>query len=87
MEPATFDIYVGTYQLNPAMTLDVRRDGENFLVQLTGQQAFNIYPEAPDRFFLTVADAQITFVRDETGAVSSLILHQNGADMPARRVK
>lgn len=87
LEPAAFDIYVGTYELNPAMVLDVRRDGENFLVQLTGQQAFSIYPEAPDRFFLTVVDAQISFVRDESGAVSSLVLHQNGANMPARKVK
>jgi hypothetical protein len=37
-------------------------------------------------FFLTVVDAQITFVRDSTGVVTGLVLHQNGRDVPGRRV-
>ena len=31
-------------------------------------------------------DAQVTFVKDSTGQVNQLILHQNGANIPGRRV-
>lgn len=87
LEPAAFDAYVGTYQLSPAMAIEVSRGGERFLIQVTGQPAVDIYPEAADKFFLTVVDAQISFVRAEDGSVASLILHQNGANMPAKKVK
>jgi hypothetical protein len=33
-----------------------------------------------------VADAQISFVRDSTGKVVSLVLHQGGRNLPASRM-
>jgi len=38
-------------------------------------------------FFYKVVDAQITFETDSSGRATSLTLHQNGADMPAKRVQ
>jgi hypothetical protein len=40
-----------------------------------------VYAQAPKEFFYKVVDAQITFT--ETG----LVLHQNGRDMPAKRMQ
>jgi len=34
-----------------------------------------------------VVDAQITFETDSTGRATSLTLHQNGADTPAKRIQ
>ena len=45
-----------------------------------------IFAESETGFFLKVVDAQITFVRDSTGAVTGLVLHQNGRDTPGRRL-
>jgi CubicO group peptidase (beta-lactamase class C family) len=81
----SLDAYVGTYQLAPAFAISVRRDGAGLVAQATGQSATPIYPSARDEFFLKVVDAQISFVRDATGRVASLILHQNGRDVPAPR--
>jgi hypothetical protein len=38
-------------------------------------------------FFLRAADAQISFVRDSSGAVSGLVLHQGGQDLPAKKLE
>ena len=79
----SLDAYVGTYQLAPTFALTVPREGAGLVAQATGQGANAIYPSARDEFFYKVVDAQISFVRDSTGKVASLILHQAGRNMPA----
>ena len=39
------------------------------------------------KFFYQVVDAQITFVADDQKHVTTLILHQNGQDQEAKRIK
>ncbi len=49
----------------------------------TGQQNIPIFPESETEFFYKVVDPQITFMVDDSGAVTQFIVHPNGADMPA----
>lgn len=86
MEPATFDRFVGRYQLAPQAMFTISRQGGRFLAQLTGQPAFEIYPESPTTFFLKVVDAQLTFEIDPQGRAVALVLHQAGRDQRAPRV-
>jgi CubicO group peptidase (beta-lactamase class C family) len=81
----SLDSYVGAYQLAPQFALSIRREGAGLVAQATGQSAAPIYPSARDEFFLKVVDAQLSFVRDSTGKVASLVLHQGGRDQPAPR--
>ena len=55
------------------------------VAQATGQGAAPIVASARDEFFYRVVDAQISFVRDSTGKVVSLVLHQGGRDLAAPR--
>ena len=86
LSPAAMDALVGRYQLSPAVTVTVTRDGARLLAQLTGQAAFEIFPETPTTFFWKVVDAQATFQLGPGGQATSLTLHQNGRDLPAPRV-
>jgi hypothetical protein len=63
------------------------REGDQLFAQATGQSKFQIYPEGEQQVFYKVVDAQITFETDSSGLASGLILRQNGADMPAKRVQ
>ena len=81
----SLDAYTGTYQLAPTFAITIRREGDGLVAQATGQGANAIYPSARDEFFLKVVDAQISFVRDSTGKVTSLVLHQGGRNLPAPR--
>ena len=86
IDPKVFDGYVGTYQLAPDFVLAVRRDGDHFITQATGQGQVEIFPETDHDFFAKVVDAQITFVTDSQGHATELILHQGG-DHHAPRVE
>jgi hypothetical protein len=66
-------------------TFFVTREDQQLLVRLSGQIALPVFASAPDAFFYKAVDAQITFVRDSSGRITGLVLHQNGADYPAQR--
>lgn len=55
--------------------------------QATGQVEAELYPSSPTEFFLKVVDAQVTFVKNEQGQVTQLVLHQNGRNMPAKKIR
>jgi CubicO group peptidase (beta-lactamase class C family) len=85
LNPKVFDGYVGRYQLAPDFILSFMRDGDHFFTQGTGQPKVEIFPESDHDFFLTVVDAQVTFVTDSQGHATELILHQGG-DQHAKRI-
>lgn len=87
VDPKVFDGYAGRYQLAPNFILTVTREGSQLFVQATGQPRFEVFPESDRDYFLTVVDAQVTFQTDANGRATGLVLHQNGADMPAARIE
>ena len=87
VDPKIFDGYVGQYQLAPNFILTVTREGDQLFTQATGQSKVQVFPESQRDFFLKVVDAQITFETDASGRATSLTLHQNGANVPAKRIE
>jgi D-alanyl-D-alanine carboxypeptidase len=83
VDPKVYDAYVGQYPLAPTFILTITREGDRLMTQATGQPKFEIFPESETTFFLKVVDAQITFVKDDRGTVTHLILHQGGKDQKA----
>jgi len=82
-----YDAYAGRYELAPNVFFTIRRDGDRLMAQLTGQHAMEIFPESETEFFYKAVDAQLTFVKNEKGEVTALILHQNGQHPAAVKAK
>lgn len=82
-----YDRYVGKYELAPEIFFTVTRKKNQLFAQLTGQDSFEIFPESPTKFFYRVVDAQLTFLTNNTREVTSLVLHQNGLDQEAEKIK
>jgi len=87
LDPKVFDAYVGEYQLAPGFVFTISREGERYFSAVSGQGRFEIFAETETVFFLKVADAQITFAKDDKGQVTHLVLHQNGVDQRAKKTK
>jgi len=85
LDDATLDGYVGTYVASPAFAFTVTRVADQLMIQATGQQAIPVFASAKDEFFCKVVEARISFQRDADGKVKSLVLHQNGRDVPATK--
>ncbi|SPE60814.1 Beta-lactamase (modular protein) [Verrucomicrobia bacterium] len=81
----SFDALVGRYDYGgPIMT--VTKEGDHLFAQLSGQPRFEIFPRSETEFFWKVADAQVTFVKDNQGKVIKAIHHQNGNTLNAPRL-
>jgi len=78
--------YVGRYQLAPGAVFDITLRGTTLLAKLTGQPAFPVHNDRSDHFVYDVVEAALTFERDDSGTVTAVVLHQNGADRRALKV-
>jgi len=86
VDPKIFDAYVGEYELAPDRVFIVSKEGDRLMGAPKGQPQTELFPESETKFFLRVVDAQVTFVKDDKGAVTHLILHQ-GRDQKAKKIK
>lgn len=79
--------YVGEYQLAPNFILTVTKEGKGLMTQATGQGKIEIFAESETKFFPKVMEAQIEFIKDDSGKVTQLILNQGGRKMEAKKIK
>ena len=87
VDEKVLESYVGDYQLAPTFKITVTREGDKLFAQATDQPRFQIFAESPTDFFYKVVDAQITFVKDDKGSVTQLIMHQGGQNIPGKKIK
>ncbi|WP_348260680.1 serine hydrolase [Telmatobacter sp. DSM 110680] len=81
--------FAGVYDLAPTFSLTIAVSGDHLTGQGTGQPSTNLmYQGVKDghpTFFVAQVGADIEFVPDASGAITSLILHQGGQNIPAKK--
>lgn len=87
VDAQTLASYVGNYELAPSFSIVITQEGDRLFGQATGQPKFELFAESKTKFYLKVVEAKVTFETNEKGEVTQLILHQNGQNMPGKRVR
>jgi len=87
VDPRVYESYVGEYELAPNFIITITNEDGKLMGQPTGQPKAQLFPTSETEFFLKIVNAQVTFVKNEQGQVSQLILHQNGRNMPAKKIR
>jgi len=83
---SVLESYVGTYELFQGFNIEVTRSGKQLFAQATNQPKVEIFPKTSTEFYYKVVVASMTFnVNGEK--VESLTLHQNGQNVPGKRIK
>ena len=83
VDPKILDLFVGEYELAPGFTIVIRNEGGRLVSEATGQPIVELFAESETTFFLKDVDAQVEFIRDAEGRVTSLVLSQGGQKMNA----
>ncbi len=75
-----FDRYAGRYELEvmPGFIMRFFRDDDRYMIQATGQPAFEITPVSSNTFTQDQVGARFVFHVEDDGGVHELTLHQNG---------
>ncbi len=87
VEASVLESYIGQYELNPKFIITVTKEQNRLFTQATGQEKLEAFAESATKFFLKVVDAQIEFLKDESGKVTKLILHQGGQKTEVKKIK
>jgi D-alanyl-D-alanine-carboxypeptidase/D-alanyl-D-alanine-endopeptidase len=85
VSPDKLKEYAGKYALTPSLILTIALNGDHLEAQATNQPRVPIFPEAPDKFFYKVVEAQLEFHRDASGIVTEMTLHQGGRTITGRK--
>jgi beta-lactamase regulating signal transducer with metallopeptidase domain len=81
-----FDQQLGYYQLNSRAVFTVSRTNDQLFAQLTGQRKVPLRPAGEGEYFYGTAASRISFVADDRGTVTALLLRRNGQSTPSPRV-
>jgi CubicO group peptidase (beta-lactamase class C family) len=87
VDPAIYSAYAGDYEVAPGFVVTFRcRDGR-FFAQPTGQPEAEAFPRSETEFFFKLVDASVSFMKDNTGTVTGMVLRQGGRELPAKKVR
>ena len=81
----TLDTYVGTYVISPGFEIKVWREGEQLMLQATGQAAWPLQGISETVFRVQAMDAKVTFGTNAAGDVDQLVLLVDGRETKAVR--
>jgi D-alanyl-D-alanine-carboxypeptidase/D-alanyl-D-alanine-endopeptidase len=79
--------YVGEYAISARLSIVVTLEGGTLYAQPTGQNKAAIRAQSETRFFVEGTGIDLTFTKDDSGAVAGIIVHQGGRDTPGRKVR
>lgn len=91
------DVLAGNYEFSPngaypkGLKLTIWRDGDQLIGQFSGenalQGAFDIHPASETDFFITIDGSHLTFRKNDRGAATAVIYHQDRqADLEGHRI-
>lgn len=81
------ETYVGEYEIPSVFTFAVTKEQDRLFIQATGQEKLEMLAETETKFFLKANDAQLEFVKDDSGKVTKAIVNQGGRQADAKRIK
>ena len=87
VSPQAYDSYTGLFEFQPHLTVTVSRDGNRLFGQPPGQVRNELIPRSEGEFYLKEEDAQITFVKDESGNVTHMLFLKDGRTHRADKVR
>ena len=79
VSPELYDLWAGTYELQPGFNLTITREGDRLMSQATGQQTIELHPASTTRYFITEVEAEIEFVPGDDGR-ACLLYTSDAAD-------
>ena len=78
--------YAGSYELEPGIDIVITFEGGQLMSQAPGMGKRELLAESPTKFSMKLGNAQVEFIGDQ-GKTTSLLLHQNGERISARKRK
>jgi len=87
LDPATYQQYVGRYEVNQNYFLDVAMEDYYLIIRPTGQPPMKFYAEGQTLFYCPDPYVRVQFIRKKLGAFDSLIIWQQDFELEAKKIQ
>lgn len=87
LDPKSIDLIVGRYDLGTGTIITISRENDHALIQIPGQEKYEMFAETDTKFFLKAINAQIHFTKDKKGMVTGLTVFQGDGQFPAKKIE
>lgn len=78
LDDALMDSMLGDYDAGPSIRMTISREAGRLFTQLAGQPKFELGALSSTELYLKQWNAQFTVIRDTSGKVTGMVVHQNG---------
>ena len=85
-EPRVLASYAGRYRHDSGVEYEVVVEGDRLFIDPPHEPRSEFVPESETEFFTQDFKSGMTFVRDEKGVATALVIHQRGRDFRMERV-
>lgn len=85
--PLSYDKYIGEYQITPNVIVTLTKQGTKLTCHATGFATMELLPESEENFFITEVGAQITFLKDDKGVITSCKIYIDEKTLIAKKIK
>ena len=76
VNPATFDAYVGEYEIDATAIINIIRIGDKIYAEAAGQR-IELHPISETVFFSRNTESELSFIKNEKQEVSGFVVTQN----------
>ena len=87
LTPEQLEPYVGGYEIQPGFVLIIFVKNGVLMSQATNQDAFEMIAKGNHKFMPAAFPANLTFIADENGNFTSMLLEQGGQEMEAKKIE
>jgi len=87
VDPSIYDLYTGKYKLSPRVIIAVFRENNRLYFQAPGEDPEELFPESETNFFSIEMDLQITFVKNEEGAIEKIVANVQGQKLELKKIE
>jgi hypothetical protein len=84
---SNYDLYTGKYRLSPRIIITVFRENNRLYIQAPGEDPEEFFPGSETDFFSLEREMQITFVKNEEGAIEKIKVNYQGQKLELKKIE
>ena len=86
IDPTILESYTGKYRLDIGPVVTISMEEDHLKAEITGQPGMKLRPLSKTSFMNEKTGAEMTFQKDEKGAISHIVIKAGGMEIKAERI-
>ena len=87
VDPKIYENFAGLYEFPNGIQITVTTKDKRLFAQAKGQPSGELFPQSELKYFLKLVNAQVEFIRNESGKITEMIVFQAGLEIKGEKIE